>query len=90
MSATLSLRRDSQAESSLLEISSLQSTLASNLEIQASQISVLVEDAGSTEENVSGGNKQLKRATERWRPARLVFWATVGLCSGLVGWDLIF
>ena len=78
------------AESSLLEISSLQSQLASSLEIQESQITALVEDSSNTTVNIAGGNKELKRAIERWRPARVVFWTTVGLCGFLVSWDLVF
>jgi syntaxin 18 len=74
----------------MIEISELQSTLAINLEMQATRIDMLVEDAGNTTENVTGGNKQLKRATERWRPARMVFYASCGLCAFLVTWDLIF
>ena len=74
----------------MLEISELQSTLAANLEIQATKIDSMVEDAGNTATNVSGGNTQLRRATERFRPARMVFWASCGLCAFLVSWDLIF
>jgi syntaxin 18 len=74
----------------MVEISELQSTLAQNLALQSERIDVLVEDAANTEQNVVGGNKQLKRATERWRPAKFVFHATLGLCGFLVVWDLIF
>lgn len=78
------------AETSLLSISELQTTLAANLDTQSSQISQLVQDSLSTSENVGGGNKQLKKAVERKSTARMVFWATVGLCGVLVGWDLVF
>ncbi len=78
------------AQSSLLEISSLQTTLAQNLDVQSAHIQQLVTDSVGTEENVTGGNTQLKRAIERRSVARDVFWATVGLCAGLVVWDLIF
>jgi len=49
-----------------------------------------VQDSLSTTENVGGGNKQLKKAAERKSTARMVFWATAGLCVVLVGWDLVF
>lgn len=78
------------AEKSLLEISSLQQTLVSHLATQEEYISQLVTDAATTSENVSRGNKELKRATERRSTAQLVFWGTVGLCTWLVVWDAIF
>ena len=74
----------------MLEISELQTQLAQNLDIQSANISQLVADSLSTTDNVGGGNKQLKRATERSSKARMVFFATCGLCSFLVVWDLIF
>ncbi|KAF2637482.1 syntaxin [Massarina eburnea CBS 473.64] len=76
------------AEKSLLEISELQTTLANNLEMQAEHIEQLVEDSFNTVENVGGGNKELKRATEKKSTARLVFWSTCVFCSTLVLWDL--
>ncbi|KAJ5233017.1 SNARE protein (Ufe1) [Penicillium chermesinum] len=78
------------AEKSLLEISSLQETLVSHLSTQEEYISQLVSDAEMTQTNVSRGNKELKRATERRSTAQAVFWGTVGLCTWLVVWDLIF
>ncbi|MCJ1277236.1 hypothetical protein MMC21_005046 [Puttea exsequens] len=78
------------AERSMLEISELQSALVQNLDIQSANISQLVADSQSTTENVGGGNKELKRATERKSTARMVFWATCGLCGFLITWDLIF
>ncbi|KAM0796069.1 hypothetical protein BDR22DRAFT_893593 [Usnea florida] len=78
------------AERSMLEISELQTTLVQNLEMQTANISQLVSDSVSTTENVGGGNKELKRATERKSTARMVFWASCGLCGFLVTWDLIF
>ena len=87
---TTSLTALSTAEKSLQEISSLQSQLVSNLDVQSAQIEQLVTDGLSTAENVGGGNKELKKASERRSVARGVFWGTVGLCVGLVGWDLIF
>lgn len=78
------------AEKSILEISELQTQLVDNLSLQSGQISQLVGDSERTEENVGGGNRELKRATERRSVARMVFWASVGLCGFLVGWDLVF
>jgi len=78
------------AESSLLEISSLQTDLAQNLEIQSENISQLVEDSFLSTENVQRGNKELKKASERKSTAQMVFWASCGLSLFLVTWDLIF
>ncbi|EAW13847.1 putative SNARE protein (Ufe1) [Aspergillus clavatus NRRL 1] len=78
------------AEKSLLEISSLQQTLVSHLSTQEEYISQLVTDSTTTSTNVGQGNKELRRATERRSTAQAVFWGTVGLCTGLVVWDLIF
>ncbi|KAJ5112367.1 hypothetical protein N7532_000412 [Penicillium argentinense] len=78
------------AEKSLLEISSLQETLVTHLSTQEEYISQLVSDVDTTEENVGRGNRELKRATERKSPAQAVFWGTVGLCTSLVVWDLVF
>lgn len=84
------LSKVQHAEKSLLEISSLQQTLVSHLSVQGEMIEQLVTDAVDTDENVRGGNKQLKRASERKSTARLVFWGTVGICGFLIGWDLVF
>ena len=78
------------AEKSLLEISSLQQTLVSHLGTQEEYISQLVTDAASTQTNIGRGNKELKRASERRSAAQAVFWGTVGLCTSLIVWDLIF
>lgn len=78
------------AQSSLLEISSLQTQLAQNLDVQSAHIQQLVTDSLNTSENVASGNKQLKKAVERRSVARDVFYATCGLCVTLVVWDLIF
>ncbi len=87
-----SLSKIAQAEKSLLEISSLQSTLITHLATQGEMIEQLVSDAQGTGENVQRGNKELKRAGERWGQglARGVFWGSVGLCGFLVAWDLVF
>lgn len=87
------VRTDASArnvEKSLLEISSLQQTLVSHLATQEEYIEQLVTDAATTQENVGRGNRELKRATERRSTAQAVFWGTVGLCTWLIIWDLIF
>ncbi|OJD36389.1 t-snare protein [Diplodia corticola] len=76
-------------ERSLLEISELQSTLATNLFEQQAQIDQLVQDSHLTAENVGSGNKELKRATERRSIAQAIFYATCAMCGTLVVWDLI-
>ncbi|KAL8767196.1 MAG: hypothetical protein Q9194_006050 [Teloschistes cf. exilis] len=78
------------AEKSMLEISELQTTLVANLETQSSNIEQLVADSLNTTENIGSGNKELKRATERKSTARMVFFASCGLCAFLVTWDLVF
>ena len=79
-----------QAERSILEISELHSTLHANLQQQSEHIEQLVQDSDLTTENLGKGNKELKRASERRSTAQAVFWGTVGFCSFLVVWDLIF
>ncbi|KAL8994140.1 MAG: hypothetical protein Q9169_005816 [Polycauliona sp. 2 TL-2023] len=78
------------AEKSMIEVSELQTTLVANLETQSSNIEQLVADSLNTSENVGSGNKELKRATERKSTARMVFFATCGLCAFLITWDLVF
>ncbi|KAL8735127.1 MAG: hypothetical protein Q9166_001003 [cf. Caloplaca sp. 2 TL-2023] len=78
------------AEKSMIEVSELQTTLVANLETQSSNIEQLVADSVNTTENVGSGNKELKRATERKSTARMVFFATCGLCAFLITWDLVF
>ncbi|MCJ1314795.1 hypothetical protein MMC15_000107 [Xylographa vitiligo] len=77
------------AERSMIEISELQTTLAANLETQSSMINDLVLESLETRDDITGGNKELKRAADRKGPARWVFRATCGLCVFLVLWDLI-
>lgn len=84
------LKKVTQAEKSLLEISSLQQTLLSHLSTQGEMVEQLVTDVANTDENVRRGNKELKRASERSSTAKSFFWGSVGLCSFLVVWDLIF
>ncbi|EYE95620.1 putative SNARE protein (Ufe1) [Aspergillus ruber CBS 135680] len=78
------------AEKSLLEIASLQQTLVGHLATQEDYIGQLITDASNTTTNIGEGNKELKRATEQRSTAQAVFWGTVGLCTWLVVWDLIF
>ncbi|RFN43373.1 hypothetical protein FIE12Z_12403 [Fusarium flagelliforme] len=85
-----SLDKVRTAEKSLLEISELQSLLVNNLATQSAHIEQLVSDSFSTTENIGGGNKELKKATQRASPAKYTFFAAGGLCAFLVVWDLIF
>lgn len=80
----------SQAERSILEISELHSTLHANLAQQSEHIEQLVQESYDTTDNLGKGNLELKRASERRSTAQAVFWSTVGFCSFLVVWDLIF
>ncbi|KIY00677.1 uncharacterized protein Z520_03342 [Fonsecaea multimorphosa CBS 102226] len=84
------LAKVTQVEKSLMEIGSLQQTLVGHLSVQGEMIDTLVQDAANTDENVRRGNRELKKASERGSTARLVFYATMGFCSFLVVWDLIF
>ncbi|RFU74531.1 syntaxin ufe1 [Trichoderma arundinaceum] len=77
------------AEKSLLEISELQTLLVNNLSAQSENIELLVADSASMADNVGGGNKQLKKATQRPSTARYTFFAASGLCAFLILWDLI-
>lgn len=79
-----------QAEKSILEISELQSTLVTNIQVQSEHIDQLVQDSYLTTENLGKGNKELKRASERRSTAQAIFYATCAFCSFLVVWDLIF
>jgi len=84
------LTKVTQAEKSILEISSLQQTLMGHLTTQGEMIEQLVSDAQNTDENVRRGNKELKQATERSSYAKGVFRVTIGLCGFLILWDLVF
>jgi syntaxin 18 len=72
-----------------LEISELQTQLVTNLAVQSAHIDQLVQDSFHTTENVGGGNKELKKATERRSVAKYVFYASCGLSFTLVLWDLL-
>lgn len=84
------LARVTEVEKSAMEIAALHQTLLSHLNTQEDMIQQLAADQMNTGENVDRGNKELKKATERTSTAKMVFWATVGLCGFLVGWDLVF
>lgn len=71
-----------------MEVSELQSTLSSHLEIQSAHIEQLVEDSFATTENIGSGNKELKKATERKSTAQKVFYGTTAFCTFLILWDL--
>jgi hypothetical protein len=72
-----------------VEISELQTQLVNNLVTQSAHIDQLVADSHFTTENVGGGNKQLKKATERKNTAKYVFYASCGLSLFLVVYDLL-
>ncbi|KAG0134328.1 hypothetical protein HOY82DRAFT_537651 [Tuber indicum] len=76
------------AEKSLIEISSLQTQLATNLATQNAHIDNLVVDSMSTTENVQRGNKELKKAGENISIARSAFWGTVAFSGVVFIWDL--
>lgn len=73
----------------MLEISELQSLLVSNLATQSAHIEQLVADSFSTADNVGGGNKELKKATERGSFAKYTCYAASGVCAFLILWDLV-
>ncbi|OTB01116.1 hypothetical protein M426DRAFT_323765 [Hypoxylon sp. CI-4A] len=77
------------AEKSLLEISELQTQLIDTLTTQSAGIEQLVTDSEKTTENIGGGNRQLKQATQKGSPAKYTFFATCGLCAFLIVWDLV-
>lgn len=79
-----------RAQSSVLEISNLQTELTMHLNLQAEGISQLVSDSFEIGGNVKQGNKELEKANERWRPAQWTFYAAVGTGCFLVLWDAVF
>ena len=74
----------------MVELSEMQTTILQALSTQSEHIDQLVTDNLFTAENVSGGNKELKRATERKSTARMMFYASCGLSAFLIVWDLVF
>lgn len=77
------------AEQSLVEIAELQTVLVNNLAVQSAHIEQLVADSDNMVDNVGGGNKELKKATQRPSAARYTFFAAGGLCMFLIVWDLV-
>ena len=75
------------AESSLIEISELQTQLATNLAHQNVHIDNLMQDSMTTEDNLARGNKQLKDAAAKSSIARSAFMATVMFSSVVFVWD---
>lgn len=75
------------AEKSLIEISSLQTQLATNLATQNAHIDNLVADSIQTAENVQRGNKELKKAGEKITMARSAFWGAVVFSGIVFVWD---
>ncbi|KAF4425682.1 Syntaxin ufe1 [Colletotrichum fructicola] len=67
------------AEKSLIEIAELQTLLVGNLATQSAHIEQLVSDSENITADVGGGNKQLKKATQRPSAARYTFFASAGL-----------
>lgn len=80
-------RPRSTAESSLLEISELQTQLAANLATQNAHIDNLVMDSLATTDNIERGNKELRKASEKASVARSAFFGTVVFCSVVFIWD---
>ncbi|KAI9794988.1 MAG: hypothetical protein M1816_000008 [Peltula sp. TS41687] len=72
------------AERSLIDISELQTTLANNLAVQSAHIDQLVADTQYTSENVGGGNKQLRKASERKSVAKYVFYGSCAFSFFLI------
>ncbi len=61
--------------------------LVSNLEIQSAHVDQMVADSVSTAENVTKGNRELKKALDRPSTARYTFFAAGGLCLFVIVWD---
>lgn len=57
--------------------------------MQTAHIDQLVADTLYTTENVGGGNKQLKKATERRRTAKYVFYGSCAFSLVLIAYDLL-
>ena len=75
------------AESSLLEISELQTQLATNLATQNVHIDNLVMDSLATTENIQRGNKELKKASEKVSIAQSAFFGAAVFCGVVFIWD---
>jgi len=77
------------AEKSLIEISEMQTQLASNLASQSVFIDQLVADSITTVENLEKGNKQLKEASERSSMASSFFYGAIGFSLLVVTYDFL-
>lgn len=77
------------AEKSLVEISEMQTQLASNLASQSVFIDQLVTDAITTVENLEKGNKMLKEASERSSMASSFFYGAIGFSLLVFTYDLL-
>lgn len=75
-----------RAESSLLEISQLQSTLISHLATQGEMIDLLYDEAVGTVADLGRANEQLRKARERGREGRM--WLVIFL--GVATMALVF
>ena len=84
------LEKIQKAQSSVMEISNLQTELTMHLNLQAEGISQLVSESFEIGGNVSAANKQLEKARERFRPAQWAFYVAVGTGAFLVLWDAVF
>lgn len=62
-----------QAESRMVEISNLMQTFSTHVEEQAQQIDSIHNTAQVTDENVRGGNTQLRKAIERAATNRVTY-----------------
>lgn len=60
-----------------------------SLATQSAHIDQLVADSHLTAENVGGGNRELKRASQRRSTAKYVFYASCGVSALLVMYDLV-
>ncbi|KAF8453649.1 hypothetical protein BGX38DRAFT_390786 [Terfezia claveryi] len=77
------------AEKSLIEISEMQTQLASNLASQSVFIDQLVADSITTVENLEKGNKQLKEASERSSLASSFFYGAIGFSILVMTYDFL-
>lgn len=84
------LEKIQKAQSSVMEISELQTELTMHLNLQAEGISQLVGESFEIGGNVGEANRQLEKARERFRPAQWAFYVAVGTGAFLVAWDAVF
>lgn len=70
-----------------MEISELQTQLATNLAYQNVHIDNLMQDSMQTEENLARGNKELRKASEKSSVARSAFMVTLVFSGVVFVWD---